>query len=838
MSYFLRFDGDTTHVALATNITLGVGETIEYRGVYRTVGQAFNLFISLFTSGAAPDPGGWDFIAFDAANLLSIRVDNTITTGSTALTPGAAFVFTVERTTTEYIFLLNGVEEVRLTKSTTLDPFRGFGTDADLADPNSVGASCDLYFARRYNSGGNINVWNPTGSGGTGTTLTDSVGANNGTLVNFAGTYWINYSYAVIALAGQSNMLGSSAIVPGVDDDYSGLDSTWQYGYNAQAILAAKNTLDHVNEVAGDGGSWRKFATDIIAEGRFNGRPILFVPVAEGGTGFLRNNWNQGDPLYTSAVSRINAAMALDAGNTFEGVLWMQGEADAMDDTTTYLANVQAMYDAMIIDITGMTVDTPFITSQMLYPSEPNAPAVNADIATFASNNASVYLVSTSDLATTDGVHLDSPSLNTVGTRQAAGFAALNPIGNTYTLEWRLVAGPGATTSVTGINELFYDLSGLTASTDYEFRVLETDGTTPSAFSAWITVATAAAVTYVDIAAAAAGVLSTTGSVANTKSVAGSATATLSTTGVASTIKSIAAASSSALSTTGAAAVTKSVSGTATATLTTTGATGGDKTASGASTSALSATGTASTVKSVASSATVVLSTSGDTSKLLTAAGTATVALTTSGAGSKIISVAADASATLTTSGSAFGGAASDASGAAAATLTASGAAVADRAAAANTSSTLSAAGTAAVTKNVGGSASATASAQASASVIRSVFADAFATLSAAGAAVSGLTSDSSGSASSTLLVSGTAAKTVSVSANAFAVLVASATASNIKDAVAAGFAQLIAQGSAEGGTSVQPRSLYANEVSISPALSCYTAVIPALYGDGAIRPR
>jgi hypothetical protein len=498
MSYFLKFDGDTTHVALATNITLGVGETIEYRGVYRTVGQAFNLFISLFTTGTAPDAGGWDFISFDSANLLSIRVDGTITTGSTALTPGAAFVFTVERTTTEYIFLLNGVEEVRLTKSTTLDPFRGFGTDADLGNPNPVGASCDLYFARRYNSGGDINVWNPTGSNGTGTTLTDSVGANNGTLVNFAGTFWIDYSYAVIALAGQSNMLASSAIVPGVDDDYSGLDSTWQYGYNAQAILAARNTLDHVNEVAGDGGSWRKFATDIIAEGRFNGRPILFVPVAEGGTGFTRNNWNQGDPLYTAAVSRINAAMALDAGNTFEGILWMQGESDAMDDTTTYLADVQAMYNAMIIDINGMTVDTPFITSQMLYPSEPNAPAVNADIATFANNNASVYLVSTSDLATIDGVHLNSPSLNTVGARQATGFAALNPIAGNFTLEHRLIAGPGATTSVTGITDLFYDLSGLTPATNYEFRVLETDGTISSAFSNWFPVATTAATVTVE----------------------------------------------------------------------------------------------------------------------------------------------------------------------------------------------------------------------------------------------------------------------------------------------------------------------------------------------------
>ena len=41
------------------------------------------------------------------------------------------------------------------------------------------------------------------------------------------------------------------------------------------------------------------------------------------------------------------------------------------------------------------------------------------------------------------------------------------------------------TTTVTGITDLFYDLTGLTAASDYEFRVQEDDGTTVSAFSAW-----------------------------------------------------------------------------------------------------------------------------------------------------------------------------------------------------------------------------------------------------------------------------------------------------------------------------------------------------------------
>lgn len=70
-------------------------------------------------------------------------------------------------------------------------------------------------------------------------------------------------------------------------------------------------------------------------------------------------------------------------------------------------------------------------------------------------------------------------------------FATTEGWSMTYTLEWRLVAGPGATTQVTGITDLFYDLSGLTAGTDYESRVLETDGTTPSAFSSWYSFTTA-----------------------------------------------------------------------------------------------------------------------------------------------------------------------------------------------------------------------------------------------------------------------------------------------------------------------------------------------------------
>ena len=59
-----------------------------------------------------------------------------------------------------------------------------------------------------------------------------------------------------------------------------------------------------------------------------------------------------------------------------------------------------------------------------------------------------------------------------------------------YNVEWRPVGG--ATTSVTGITDLFYDLTGLTAAEDYEFRVQEDDGTNVSGWSDWTGFTTAA----------------------------------------------------------------------------------------------------------------------------------------------------------------------------------------------------------------------------------------------------------------------------------------------------------------------------------------------------------
>ena len=60
-----------------------------------------------------------------------------------------------------------------------------------------------------------------------------------------------------------------------------------------------------------------------------------------------------------------------------------------------------------------------------------------------------------------------------------------------YNLQYRDLATL-TTTTVTGIDALFYDLAGLTPSTQYEFRVQEDDGGTTSDYSDWSGFTTAA----------------------------------------------------------------------------------------------------------------------------------------------------------------------------------------------------------------------------------------------------------------------------------------------------------------------------------------------------------
>jgi len=226
----------------------------------------------------------------------------------------------------------------------------------------------------------------------------------------------------VYLLFGQSNMVGRAAIRPGTDDVYTAISArTTQFGYTSQTDKAATNPLDHVDEDPGDMGMWLEFCNTIVGDLPVD-RDILLVPAAEGGTSFVGNDWNPGNPNYEGAKDTLAAAMALGTGtNILKGCLWLHGETDSANseaNANLYLSRLQAMRDAMLIDYTGFSDRTPFIVGS-INPAIANSTIVNTALSDFATNNTASKYVDLTDLAWFDGLHYDAPSLVTAGLRFA-----------------------------------------------------------------------------------------------------------------------------------------------------------------------------------------------------------------------------------------------------------------------------------------------------------------------------------------------------------------------------------------------------------------------------------
>lgn len=355
-------------------------------------------------------------------------------------------------------------------------------------------------------------------------------------------------------------------------------------------------------------------------------------------------------------------------------------------------------------------------------------------------------------------------------------FTTANAVYGVFNLEWRDTATL-TTTTVTGITDLFFDLTGLTASEGYEFRVQETDGTDTSAFSAWTGFTTAAV--DVDIAA--------------------DAVATLALTGEAS--------------------VTKSVSGAAIAVSTGEAALSGEVTIGGASTGA--ATTSATVASDVSVSGTAALQSGSAASVAVTVSAQASASAAATGSGNAVVDVAL---------------AASDVSSGATASSQGAAAGVVDYAATGTATSALTATATSSVTRNAQASASAVAQALATPSVLR--------TASGASDVISvGSASGETGAfvdlaASTIMLSTATAAPSKLVGIAASTLFQSIATGSVVTDKVAQGNATavVVSTGLPEGGRDLVAGFLYAKNVAIFPAFTCYTKVASSLSATVIIR--
>jgi hypothetical protein len=108
------------------------------------------------------------------------------------------------------------------------------------------------------------------------------------------------------------------------------------------------------------------FARKYIESGLLkNGRKLLIVRAAIGGTGFKKGNWGINDLLYKKMIEMTDYALSLNKNNRIVAFLWHQGEHDAFEKNTP--DNFYKQLSTLISDIRSKYGKTlPFIAADFV----------------------------------------------------------------------------------------------------------------------------------------------------------------------------------------------------------------------------------------------------------------------------------------------------------------------------------------------------------------------------------------------------------------------------------------------------------------------------------------
>ena len=136
--------------------------------------------------------------------------------------------------------------------------------------------------------------------------------------------------FDIIIQAGQSNSEGYG--FGNVPDPYQPSDRVW--------YLNGDFTFQIAMETPANNAIQSNFAPSFVREymnaGRLEeGRKLLILRTAVGGTGFVVDDWKADDPLYLRMMEMTRTALGLNPENRLIALLWHQGETDA-DHHVTY----------------------------------------------------------------------------------------------------------------------------------------------------------------------------------------------------------------------------------------------------------------------------------------------------------------------------------------------------------------------------------------------------------------------------------------------------------------------------------------------------------------------
>ena len=134
---------------------------------------------------------------------------------------------------------------------------------------------------------------------------------------------FINEAFDIIIQGGQSNSEGCG--IGPVNHPYEPrpdilvMDNTFKISILQEKVWE-NNTV---------GNFVQTFAEDYINNGKLeDGRKLLILMAAVGGTGFYDNRWGMKDDLFLKMTEMIKKALALNPANRTVTFLWHQGETD------------------------------------------------------------------------------------------------------------------------------------------------------------------------------------------------------------------------------------------------------------------------------------------------------------------------------------------------------------------------------------------------------------------------------------------------------------------------------------------------------------------------------
>ena len=132
-------------------------------------------------------------------------------------------------------------------------------------------------------------------------------------------------AFDILIQAGQSNAEGCG--IGPVDCPYEPNDRVYYLNSDFTVTQACERVVgNHIQSNFS-----LSFARKYIREGRLGeGRKLLILRTAVGGTGFLDKRWGMTDDLYLQMMAMIRAALALNPANRLVALLWHQGETDAI----------------------------------------------------------------------------------------------------------------------------------------------------------------------------------------------------------------------------------------------------------------------------------------------------------------------------------------------------------------------------------------------------------------------------------------------------------------------------------------------------------------------------